>query len=61
MDPCLTRYFIVKLFRESDFLLRDLAIVLPSKSKLSRKLYCFNTIDESIEILKISGILKNFN
>ena len=32
--------------------MRNLAIILPSKSKLSRKFQRFNTIDESIEILK---------
>ena len=34
--------------------MRSLAIILPLKSKLSVKFQCFNTIDESIEILKNS-------
>ena len=34
--------------------MRNLAIILPLKSKLSVKFQCFNTIDESIEILKNS-------
>ena len=55
-------HFIVILFYIDWkwLLLRNLAIILLLKSKLSGKFYRFNGIDESIEILKNSWISKNF-
>ena len=40
---------------------RNLAIILPLKSKLSGKFQRFNAIDGNIEMLKYSWISKNFN
>ena len=39
----------------------NLAAILPSKSKLSRKFKCFNAVDGSIKILKNAWISKNVN
>ena len=63
MAPCLICYFIVILFyiERKWLLLRNLARILPLKSKLSGKFQCFNAIDGGIKILKKSWIYKNFN
>ena len=41
--------------------MRNLAIILPLKFKLSEKFQRFNASDESIEMLKNGWISKNFN
>ena len=63
MAPCLICYFIVILFyiERKWLLLRNLARILPLKSKLSGKFQCFNAVNGSIKILKNSSIYKNFN
>ena len=56
MNPCLICYFIFILFytERKWLLMRNLPIILPLKSKLSGKFQRFNTIDESIGMLKNS-------
>ena len=44
--------------REIRLLMRNLAIILPLKFKLSGKFQCFNAIDGTIEMLKNSWISK---
>ena len=41
--------------------MRNLAVILPLKSKFSEKLQRFNAIDGSIEMLNNIWISKNFN
>ena len=62
MALCLI-YFIVILFyiERKWLLLRNLARILPLKSKLSGKFQCFNAIIGSIKMLKNSSTYKNFN
>ena len=53
MSPYLTCYFIVILFciEKKLHLMRNLATILPLKSKLSAKFQRFNAIDGSIKML----------
>ena len=44
--------FYCHIIKRNWLLMKNLAIILPPKSKLSRKFQCFNTIAGSIEILK---------
>ena len=55
--------FIVILFyiEKKWLLMRNLAVILPLKSKFSEKLQRFNAIDGSIEMLNNIWISKNFN
>ena len=54
MAPCLICDFIVTLFyiERKWLLMRNLARILPSKSKMSGKFHCFNAIYRSMKILK---------
>ena len=62
MAPFLISYFFVLSFYiEIKWLIRNLATILPFKSKLSGTFQRFNAIDRSIEMLKNSWIFKNFN
>ena len=56
MASCLICYFIVVLFyiNRKRLFMRNLATILPLKSKLSRKFQRFNAIDRSIKMLKNS-------
>ena len=60
MAPCLICYSIVILFyiERKWLLIRNLATILPLKSKLSGKLQCFNAIDGSIKCWKILEFIK---
>ena len=61
MAPCLICYFIVKLFyiERKWLLMRNLATILPLKSKLCGKFQRFIAIDRSIKILKNVEFQKN--
>ena len=52
MAPCLICYFVVKLFyiERKWLLMRNLATILPLKSKLSGKFQLFNAIERSINM-----------
>ena len=61
MVPCLICYFMVILFKW--LFMRNLATILPLKSKLSGKFQRFNAIDWSIAMRKngwISNIVRHF-
>ena len=62
MAPCLICYFIVKLFyiERKWLLMRNLATILPLKSKLSGKFQRFNAVNGSIKMLKNAWIAKKF-
>ena len=55
--------FIVMFFyiERKWLLMRNIATILPLKSKFSGKFQCFSAIDGSIEMLKNSWISKNLN
>ena len=56
------RFIVILFYIERKWILmRNLAIILPLKSKLSGKFQRFNTVVESIEILKSSWTSKNCN
>ena len=59
--PMFNLLFYCHIIERKWLLMRHLSIILPLKSKYFRKFQRFNTIDESIEILRNSWILKNFN
>ena len=63
MAQCLICYFIVMLYyiEKKWLLMRNLATMLPLKFNLSGKFLHFNTIDRSMEMLKISWIFRIFN
>ena len=63
MVPWLICCFTVMLLHieRKCFPKRNLATILPLKSKLPGKFQYFNTIDGSIETLKNSSISKNVN
>ena len=56
MVSCLICYFIVVLFyiKRKQLFMRNLATILPLKSKLSRKFQRFNAIDGGIKTMKNS-------
>ena len=60
-DPIFNLLVSCHIIERKWLLMRNLAIILSSKSKLSRKFQRFNTTDESIEILKNSWISRNLN
>ena len=57
--PCLV-FFVILFYIERNKWQRNLAAILPFKSKLSGKFQSFNAIDISIEMLKDSWIFNNF-
>ena len=57
--PCLV-FFVILFYIERNKWQRNLAAILPFKSKLSGKFQSFNAIDISIEMLKNSWIFNNF-
>ena len=63
MALCLICHLFVILFyiERKCLLMGKLIIILPLKSKLSRKFQGFNAIDRSIKMLKTSWIFKNIN
>ena len=63
MALCLICHLFVILFyiERKCLLMGKLIIILPLKSKLSRKFQGFNAIDRSIKMLKNSWIFKNTN
>ena len=63
MAPCLVCYFIVISFYidRNWLLMRNLATILPLKSKLYGKFQCFNAINGNIEMLQNSYEVQTVN
>ena len=61
MAPCLICYFIVKLFyiERKWLLMKNLATILPLKSKLPGKFYRFNALSGSTKMLKNAWVNEN--
>ena len=61
MTPCLIYFFVFLFYTERKWLLmRNLAVILLLKTKLSGKFQRFNAINRSIEMLKNIWISKKF-